>query len=106
MTSTARDHYNQGILQKKRYLYTDALASFEAALAIEPENHEFLMARGNMLYALERYQEALDSYRKAESLAGVRHRGLLLAISSTLAALGRHQESVQVYEEGMQAPRA
>jgi tetratricopeptide (TPR) repeat protein len=105
MTSTARDHYNQGILQKKRYLYADALASFEAALATEPENHEFLMARGNMLYALERYQEALDSYRKAESLAG-RHRGLLLAISSTLASLGRHQESVQVYEEGMQAPRA
>ena len=105
MTDTARDHYNRGIQQKKRYLYEDALASFEAALAIEPENHEFLMARGNMFYALERYQEALDSYQKAESLAG-RHRGLLLAISSTLAALGRHQDAVQIFEEGMQAPRA
>lgn len=105
MAATARDHYNQGIIQKKRYLYADALSSFEAALAQELENPEFMVARGNMLYALERYQEALEAYRQAESLAG-RHRGLLLAISSTLAALGRHSEAVQIFEEGMQAPRA
>lgn len=105
MAATARDHYNQGIIHKKRYLYAKALASFEAALALEAENPEFLVARGNMLYALERYQEALEAYRQAESLAG-RHRGLLLAISSTLAALGRHQDAVQIFEEGMQAPRA
>ena len=104
MTEPACDHYNQGIQQKKRYLYSDALASFEAASALEPENPEFLEARGNMLYALERYQEALETYRQVESLAG-RHRGLLLAISSTLASLGRQQEAVQVFEEGMQAPR-
>jgi tetratricopeptide (TPR) repeat protein len=105
MTATASDHYNQGILNKKRFLYADALASFEAALALEPENPEYLEARGNMLYALERYQEALETYQQAESLAG-RHRGLLLAISSTLASLGRQQEAVQLFEEGMQAPRA
>lgn len=38
MAATARDHYNQGIIQKKRYLYADALSSFEAALAQELEN--------------------------------------------------------------------
>ncbi len=105
MTETARENYNLGTQQKKRYLHTDALASFEAASALEPENPEFLEARGNMLYALERYQEALEIYQKAESLAG-RHRGLLLAISSTLASLGRQEEAVRLYEEGMQAPRA
>lgn len=66
---------------------------------------KYLIARGNMLYALGRYQEALEAYLQAESPAG-RHRGLLLAISSTLASLGRHQEAVELFEEGMQAPRA
>jgi len=52
-----------------------------------------------------RRPSALETCRQVESLKG-RYQGLLLAISCTLAALGRHPEAVQVFEKGMQAPRA
>src|SRR5215467_3075923 len=45
-----------------------ALASYDRALALQPQHAEALSNRGNTLKALKRYDEALESYGRALSL--------------------------------------
>ena len=51
--------------------FDEALASFDRALALRPDNAEALGSRGFTLHVLRRFDEALASYdRRAGAAAG------------------------------------
>jgi predicted O-linked N-acetylglucosamine transferase (SPINDLY family) len=75
----------------------DALAAFDAALAINPRFVEALINRGALLMTLNRYDEALQSLDAALAInpgmvEGWNNRG------NALSALGRHGEAVASYD--------
>ena len=64
--------------------YSESLAAFDRALAINPRDGDTWSFRGNALSALQRPAEALNSYDKAVAINAEHHqawfnRGLLLA---------------------------
>lgn len=67
---TARDDVFEvlhllAIVQSRLGRKSDALASFDRALAVQPDNHEVLNNRGVTLRELGRIEEALASYERA-----------------------------------------
>src|SRR5262249_27115701 len=73
------------------------LASFEAALALQPDNTDALHNRGNALLALAKYEDAVASYDRALALAPQRvdtlhNRGQALII------LRRYEEAIAAFE--------
>jgi tetratricopeptide (TPR) repeat protein len=76
--------------------YSDALADYDAALALKPDYVEALGNRGIVLQKLVRYQEALASYDQALAL----NPGYADASSNrgdTLQQLGRYDEALAGY---------
>jgi len=55
----------QGHDQLDRGQYKLALATFQEAAALEPQNHQILYAIGLAYYCLERYQEAIEPLNRA-----------------------------------------
>ncbi|MGQ4646505.1 tetratricopeptide repeat protein [Lyngbya aestuarii] len=45
--------------------YSEALASYNQAIAISPDNHKAWMLRGGALTHLDRYEDALSSFERA-----------------------------------------
>ena len=78
----------------------DALASFDAALALRPEYPEAFNNRGNALQALGRHAEALASYERA-----LRERPLypeaLNNRGNALLALERNTEALESYDRAL-----
>jgi tetratricopeptide (TPR) repeat protein len=78
----------------------EALAQFDAALAIDPRHLRTLIRRGNTLVELGRHVEALEIYGRAIEIAPTLldawcNRG------SSLRALGRNQEALDSYDRAL-----
>jgi tetratricopeptide (TPR) repeat protein len=74
-------------------LYTRALAAFEKALALEPENLDALVGRGVLALALHDFTGALAWASQAEALNP--YRAQILGIrGDALIELGRYDEAV------------
>lgn len=59
----------EGIAHHKAKRYTEALAAFDQAIALDPTNADLLNRRGLALYNMKRYAEALAAYDQASKLA-------------------------------------
>ncbi len=57
--------FNEGLQQAKRGEYAGAIASWNQALSLQPENYKAWLNRGNALVMLHQPQAALESYDKA-----------------------------------------
>lgn len=56
--------------QEKKEAYEKALADFNVLVKLKPNDHEGHLSRGNALYKLERYPEAIAEYTKSTQLKG------------------------------------
>src|SRR5262249_35124295 len=89
-------HNNRGCVLEKLGRWEEALASFEAALALRPDSSDALHNRGNVLLALSRHADAVASYDRALALAPHRvdtlhNRGQALII------LRRYDEAIAAF---------
>ncbi len=100
LSSDTIKYFNDGIDFSKRGNYLAALASFDKALAIEPNDANVWYNRGLALRKLDKYSEAVDSYDKAivinpNDTDAWYHRGI------ALLELGRITKSAGSYDEAV-----
>jgi tetratricopeptide (TPR) repeat protein len=81
--------------------YEKSLTFIEAAIQIEPENHEVWNIKGIISVALNKYEEAIDLFNtgieiKPDSQELWYHKG------NTLFRLGRHKEAIMAYDKAIE----
>ena len=92
------DLINQGNDQEDQGLLENALASYEQAIAINPNNARAYSNRGNVLQTLKRFSEALQSYDQALAIR-VDYAEAFYNKGNTLQAINRLDEAVTNYEQ-------
>ena len=97
----AAGYYNRGNALFALGRYDNALASFEGALAIDPNHVDARYNRGNTLRELGRHDEALAAYADALALAPDR-ADIHVNVALTLLRLGRLAEGFAEYEWRLQ----
>ena len=95
---SAGDEHQWGSLDAE--LLRGLSASYDRALAIKPEHVEALNNRGNTLYALNRYEEALASYERALALKPD-YADALNNRAAALQALNRYEEALASYDRAL-----
>jgi tetratricopeptide (TPR) repeat protein len=93
--------HERGMMLHRAGRFAEALASFDAALALEPNSAELCNSRGNALRRLKRLPEALASYERAIALApelavAWNNRGLVLQ------AMRRCDEAAASYRRALE----
>ncbi len=64
----AFDAFKQATAAQGNKQYDQALALYDKALAVMPNNPDFVYAKGTCLQAMDRYDDAIAQYQKAKSL--------------------------------------
>lgn len=90
----------RGKLLAKQGYHEAALASFKAALRIQPNHLQSWIFQGAVLAHLERYPSALASFDQALSLAPDNREAWIFR-GSMLAYLNRHTESLHSYSQAL-----
>ncbi len=80
--------------------YEDALASYDQALALNPDYADAIANRGNALLALDRHQEALASYDKAVDIRPD-HADAYSNRGNALLSLKRYDEALTSYSHAI-----
>ncbi len=62
---TAPEFYQVALQAKAKVDYNGALKLLNKAVALDPENQEYLMERGNLYFELERYKKAKEDFDAA-----------------------------------------
>ena len=70
------------------------------AIGIDPEYSNAWVAKGNSLYNLERYEEAIEYYNEAIRL-NPEDSDTWVVKGNALAELGRHEEAIECYNEAI-----
>ncbi|MDD1724639.1 MAG: PKD domain-containing protein [Methanospirillum sp.] len=77
--------------------YDEALALYDQALAIQPENVAVLWNKAGALNAAGRYEEALETYNQIDP--GYNPAGVLISKGQVLDSLGRYDEALDAYNQ-------
>jgi predicted O-linked N-acetylglucosamine transferase (SPINDLY family) len=93
----SEDHCQRGDALCKSGRYEDALASYDAALAVRPDYIKALFHRANALYAMKRFEEALAGYVRILALQP-NHAEILCNHGNTLYQLARFEEALTSYD--------
>jgi superkiller protein 3 len=101
--STAKLLCQQGLLFESGQQYTDAVASYDKALAIQPNMHEAWYGRGIALSSLGRYEEAITSYDRAVTTKPNNHEAWS-GRSYALGNLGRYEEAITSFNLAVTSP--
>jgi tetratricopeptide (TPR) repeat protein len=82
------------------YYYIEALEAYQHALASDPSDGSAYWGMGNVLYALKRYDEALQAFMRAVNCGpvAVAYAGL----GNVLAKLERYEEAIAAYEKAIE----
>jgi tetratricopeptide (TPR) repeat protein len=93
MPASAPAHRNHGVALARLGRMEEALASFDRALALKPDDIESLTARGNACLALKRHEDAIAAY---DRVLRVKPDQAVLWYRRAVAlmALGRFEEGV------------
>ncbi|XWK91314.1 MAG: tetratricopeptide repeat protein [Phormidium sp.] len=99
-TDDAEGWFEQGNQQYYRGDFQGAIASYDKALAIQPDKHEAWNNRGIALGNLGRFEEEIASYDKALAIQPDKHeawynRGI------ALGNLGRFEEEIASYDKAL-----
>ncbi len=77
--------------------HEEAIATLDAAIALNPRDADALIGKGVALKALRRLPEAIEIYRRAIEVAP-RAANAHLNLGNALALLNRHEEALACYE--------
>jgi tetratricopeptide (TPR) repeat protein len=94
---SADAHHDLGIVHQELGRHSNAVISFESALALAPAQLSTLILKAQSLRALARYEQALTSYDQVLSLQPDNVEALYYR-SGILGMLGRFKESIQGYD--------
>ena len=100
--SDAKDHASRGQMLARSGKTEDALAEYEAALAIDPYNSQALYGRGVIYQGQSKHQQAIEDFTAANGLAPQRLEPLLGRATSYLA-LDKAKEAAVDLDEAVQA---
>lgn len=92
-----------GILYESQGCPTEALATYERCLALDPELFSVLNAAGNLYHELGFYAQSIAHYRRAYPLLHEPcNQAILLGnLGNSLRALRRHDEAIAAYTEAI-----
>ncbi|HEY9721472.1 MAG TPA: tetratricopeptide repeat protein, partial [Oscillatoriaceae cyanobacterium] len=92
-----------GILYESQGCPTEALATYERCLSLDPALFSVLNAAGNLYHELGFYERAIAHYRRAFPLLheACNQAILLDNLGNSLRALGRHDEAIAAYTEAI-----
>lgn len=104
---TPKDGYylrERGLMYLEMNLWKEALADFEASLAVEPENPYGWNLKGKVCYYLKQDQEAMECFQTAIRYmqADEPFSGPFLNAGSCMRRLGRFEEAEKWYKEGLE----
>ena len=100
--SLESQYFTEGENSLKLGNATEALASFDKALAINPRSPVTWSYRGNALYSLKRYTEAVESYDKAIAISLGGDYDVWYNRGNALNELGRYSEAVYSYDKAIE----
>ena len=92
--------YNEGITYLNIHDYQEAMSFFEKALNIIPDHPDFLVGKGDVLYATGKYEEAYQIFQHALSVEPDSIR-ILLRIGMVLLQLGRYADALAIFDRGL-----
>jgi predicted O-linked N-acetylglucosamine transferase (SPINDLY family) len=99
-SGSADEHYNRGNALQRAGNFAQALASYDAALAIRPDWVEALTNRGVALRNLKRAEDAVESYDSALALQPT-YVLALINRGNALRDLGRHHQALASFEKAL-----
>jgi len=102
---SVKAHSNLGNIYAAMNQHAEAVASFDRALALKPDDTIALNNRGNALYRLRRYSEALASYDHSLRVMP-RQPGAWNNRGNTLVALNQVDAAIKSYDKAIAADPA
>ncbi|HMA04487.1 MAG TPA: tetratricopeptide repeat protein [Methanomicrobiales archaeon] len=90
--------YHEGVTHLSIQEYEEAMAFFDKALSAVPEQPDFLVGKGDVLFAMGRFDEALAQYQKAVTHDPGNYKAWL-QIGTTLLKLERFTDAVEVFRK-------
>lgn len=90
--------YNRGNLLHESARYEDAIAAYDQALEMQPNDHAALNNKGYALDDLGRYEEAIAAYNRAIAIKPDKYEALYNK-GYALFQLGRYEEAIAVYHQ-------
>ncbi|MDH7593877.1 MAG: tetratricopeptide repeat protein [Methanomicrobiales archaeon] len=89
--------YNEGIAHLGIRDYEEALSFMDRALGIVPNHPDFLIGKGDVLYAMERYDEAFENFRNAIR-EEPENRSAWLKAGLCLLKLNKFVDALEIFE--------
>jgi len=90
--------YHEGVTHLSIQEYEEAMAFFDKALSAIPDHPDFLVGKGDVLFAMGRYEEALGHYQKAVAQDPDDYKAWF-QIGITLLKLERFQDSLEIFRK-------
>jgi len=90
--------YHEGVTHLSIQEYEEAMAFFDKALSAIPDHPDFLVGKGDVLFAMGRFSEALLHYQKAVTHDPENYKAWL-QIGVTLLKLERYDDSLEVFRK-------
>jgi tetratricopeptide (TPR) repeat protein len=97
----ARTAFLRGNLFYNEGRYSEALASYNWSLGLNPDDPTALYNRGTTFYKLERYEEALADYNRSLGLRPAQP-AILYSRGVVYDELGRHEEALADYNRSLE----
>jgi tetratricopeptide (TPR) repeat protein len=92
--------YNEGVTHLNIREYEEAMSFFQKALSIIPDHPDFLLGKGDVLFAIGKYE---DSYHIFASVLEKEPENVraLLRTGTALLKLNRNAEAIALFERGI-----
>ncbi|BDI15575.1 hypothetical protein ANSO36C_13770 [Nostoc cf. commune SO-36] len=97
----AQGWFYQGLSQAKTGDLLGAIASYDQAIALQPEFSEYWFNRGLTLFHLERFEEAIASYERATQLKPDFYKAWYTR-GGTLGELGYFEEAIASFDKAIE----
>ena len=96
LPSFARDFLFRSIAWYEKGHFPEALGDIDQSIKLDPRDATALLYRGNVLFALNRLEEAREAYEQALTFSAGQ-AGTWNNLGATLAALGRANEALEAF---------
>jgi tetratricopeptide (TPR) repeat protein len=90
--------YHEGVTHLSIQEYEEAMAFFDKALSAIPDHPDFLVGKGDVLFAMGRFAEALQLYQKAATHDPENYKAWLQS-GVTLLKLERFDDALEVFRK-------